>query len=45
MPNWMKNPQWWIVILLVFIAASSSYSSYKIYEMTDGKKAVPTKKR
>jgi hypothetical protein len=43
---WLRNPQWWLVALLAIIAASSSYNSYKLYQMTDGKAApIAAKKR
>jgi hypothetical protein len=42
---WLRNPQWWLVALLVIIAASSSYNSYKLYQMTDGKAAVTSAKK
>jgi hypothetical protein len=42
---WLKNPQWWLVALLAIIAASSSYNSYKLYQMTDGKAPVASTKK
>ncbi|HXF52973.1 MAG TPA: hypothetical protein VNK52_02510 [Hyphomicrobiaceae bacterium] len=44
---WLRNPQWWLVALLVIIAVSSSYNSYKLYQLTDGKAATtaPAKRR
>jgi hypothetical protein len=42
MPRWLTDKMTWLVVLAAIAAASSSYSSYKIYLMTDGKPA-PTK--
>lgn len=44
MPRWMRDRITWLVILAAITAASSSYSAYKIYLMTDGKPA-PSKGR
>jgi hypothetical protein len=41
MPRWMLIV---VVSLTAIAAASSSYTAYKIYQMTDGK-AVPTKSK
>jgi hypothetical protein len=41
MPRWLRDKMTWLVIFALIAAASSSYSAYKIYLMTDGK-AVPT---
>jgi hypothetical protein len=42
MPRWLRDKTTWVVIFALIAAASSSYSAYKIYRMTDGKPA-PTK--
>jgi hypothetical protein len=39
MPRWMTDKLTWILVLAVVTAASSGYSAYKIYLMTDGKPA------
>ena len=44
MPRWMKDKLTWILVLAFISAASSGYSAYKIYLMTDGKPA-PAKGR
>jgi hypothetical protein len=44
MPRWMKDKLTWILVLAFITAASSSYSAYKIYLMTDAKPA-PAKGR
>ncbi len=38
--QWLKDKATWIVLFAAIAAVSSSYSAYKIYQMTDGK-AVP----
>jgi hypothetical protein len=40
--RWLRDKMTWLVVLVAIAAASSSYSAYKIYLMTDGK-AVPAK--
>jgi hypothetical protein len=42
MPRWLTDKMTWLVVFAAIAAASSSYSAYKIYQMTDGK-PVPTK--
>jgi hypothetical protein len=42
MPRWLTDKLTWIVIFAAIAAASSSYSAYKIYLMTDAR-TVPTK--
>jgi hypothetical protein len=42
MPRWLTDKMTWLVLFAAIAAASSSYSAYKIYLMTDGK-PVPTK--
>jgi len=42
MLRWLRDKVTWIVLFAAIAAASSSYSAYKIYLMTDGKPA-PTK--
>ena len=44
MPRWLKDKMTWMVVLVTIAAASSSYSAYKMYLMTDGK-AVPVKSK
>lgn len=44
MPRWLKDKMTWMVVLVAIAAASSSYSAYKMYLMTDGK-AVPVKSK
>jgi len=41
MPRWLRDKMTWLVVFTAIAAASSSYSAYKIYMMTDGK-AIPT---
>jgi hypothetical protein len=31
----LRNPQWWIMIMLAIIAASSVYNSYKLTQMNE----------
>ena len=45
MPKWLKDPQWWFVVVLAILATSSLYNSYKLYQLTDGKAPVVSKKR
>ena len=40
--RWLRDKSFWIVLLAAIAAVSSSYSAYKIYQMTDGK-SVPAK--
>ena len=42
MPRWLRDKMTWVVVLAAIAAASSSYSAYKLYQMTDGRPA-PTK--
>jgi hypothetical protein len=37
--QWLKDKATWIALFAAIAAASSSYSAYKIYQMTDGKAA------
>jgi hypothetical protein len=43
--RWLANMSVWLVLLAAIAAASSSYSAYKIYLMTDGKPAPAKGKR
>jgi hypothetical protein len=43
--RWLKDKATWIVLFAAIAAASSSYSAYKIYKMTDGKAATVTKSK
>ena len=40
--QWLKDKATWIVLFAAIAAASSSYSAYKVYKMTDGKPAPTT---
>jgi hypothetical protein len=42
MPRWLMDMMTWLVIFAAIAAASSSYSAYKLYLMTDGRPG-PTK--
>jgi hypothetical protein len=44
MPRWIRDKLTWIVIFTAIAAASSAYSAYKLYQMTDGR-PVPTKSK
>lgn len=44
MPRWLKDKLTWIVLLCAISAASSAYSAFKVYQMTDGR-PVPAKGR
>lgn len=43
MPRWLRDKMTWLVFFAAVAAASSSYSAYKIYLMTDGKAVAATK--
>jgi len=45
MPRWLIDRMTWLLIFAAIAAASSSYSAYKIYLMTDGKPPVAKGKR
>ena len=38
--RWLRDKSLWIMLFAFIAAASSSYSAYKIYQMTDGKAAA-----
>ena len=40
----MRDKVTWILILAVIAAAASSYSAYKVYQMTDGRPVPATSK-
>jgi hypothetical protein len=40
--RWLRDKTLWIMLFAAVAAVSSSYSAYKVYQMTDGK-AAPTK--
>jgi hypothetical protein len=40
--RWLRDKTLWIMLFAAIAAVSSSYSAYKVYQMTDGK-APPTK--
>jgi hypothetical protein len=40
--RWLRDKSLWIMLFAAIAAASSSYSAYKVYQMTDGK-AAPAK--
>jgi hypothetical protein len=40
--GWLRDKVTWVVLFAAIAAASSSYSAYKIYRMTDGKAAPVT---
>ncbi len=42
MPRWLRDKMTWLLVFTAIAAASSSYSAYKTYLMTDGK-PVPAK--
>lgn len=44
MPRWLRDKLTWILVFAAVAAASSTYSAYKTYQMTDGR-PVPTKSR
>jgi hypothetical protein len=44
MPRWLTDKITWLVIFAAIAAASSSYSAYKLYLMTDARPA-PAKAR
>jgi hypothetical protein len=44
MPRWMKDKLMWVVVFAAIAAAASTYSAYKLYQMTDGR-SVPTKSK
>jgi hypothetical protein len=35
--RWIRDKMTWLVVFAAIAAATSSYSAYKIYLMTDGK--------
>ena len=45
MPRWLRDKMTWLVIFAAIAAASSSYSAYKLYLMTDGRAGVTKAKR
>jgi hypothetical protein len=45
MPRWLRDKMTWVVVFAAIAAASSSYTAYKTYLMTDGKAAVTRAKR
>jgi hypothetical protein len=45
MPRWLTDKMTWLVLFAAIAAASSSYSAYKIYLMTDGKPVLTKAKR
>ena len=45
MPDWLRDPKWWLAIVLAILTTSSAYNSYKLYQLTDGKPPVVSKKR
>jgi hypothetical protein len=44
MPRWLTDKMTWLIVLAAITAASSSYSAYKLYLMTDGKPAAASTK-
>lgn len=40
----LSNPQWWLAVFFAIIAGSSSYNSYKLYQLTDAKVPVAKKR-
>jgi hypothetical protein len=44
MPRWLRDKLTWILVFAAVAAASSTYSAYKTYQMTDGRQ-VPAKSR
>lgn len=38
--RWLRDKSLWIMLFAAIAAASSSYSAYKVYQMTDGKAAA-----
>ena len=40
MPDWLRDPKWLFMIVLVILTTSSLYNSYKLYQLTDGKPPV-----
>jgi hypothetical protein len=45
MPRWLRDKMTWLVLFAAVAAASSSYSAYKLYLMTDGKPVATKGKR
>jgi hypothetical protein len=45
MPRWLRDKMTWLVIFAAIAAASSSYSAYKLYLMTDGRAGLTKAKR
>ena len=45
MPRWLRDKMTWLVIFAAVAAASSSYSAYKLYLITDGRAGVTKVKR
>jgi hypothetical protein len=43
--RWLRDKTLWIALFAAIAAASSSYSAYKIYQMTDGKAAAAKVRR
>ena len=44
--RWFRDKMTWLVLFAAIAAGSSSYSAYKMYQMTDGKAApAPAKRR
>ena len=42
--RWIRDKVTWLVVFAAIAAATSSYSAYKIYLMTDGKPVPATTK-
>lgn len=45
MTRWMRDKLTWVVIFAGIAAASSAYSAYKLYQMTDGQLVATKSKR
>jgi hypothetical protein len=45
MPRWLRDKMTWLIVVAAIAAASSSYSAYKLYLMTDARPAAAKSKR
>jgi len=45
MPRWMRDKLTWVVLFAGIAAASSAYSAYKLFQMTDGRLVASKSKR
>jgi hypothetical protein len=45
MPRWMRDRLTWVVVFAGVAAASSAYSAFKLFQMTDGRLVAAKSKR